>query len=879
MSTRMNESQIKFRILQKHETTFQTEDSLLLLFGLEGSSEAYIEDRKYILGTGGILAVEPGKLYRISALRSSLIVLHVPAQIRKAAGERRGYSYSYHCYSKDDEGIQPLFLPVRERYAALFYEYLQNHHEVSGAAQGNLMQLLRYLREHFSTEREVRSAADGSGGGQRGRNPETDQKAAELLRLIDEQWNEELSLSILAERAHFSVSYLSRYFQKITSMGFSAYLRKVRLIHARQFLMQGELSITQIAYDCGFRNPSVFIETFKQEYGMTPGQFRQGMMDAAASPAAAAPMRDQRSDLSALLAYMPEKETDEISLRKETIEIDCAGGEGNTFSGFSGGNITGERSQEKSAQENDSKENDSKGKDSRGKDAQGKGSEIIKTQEKSGLWERILNIGYAREGLLAEVQNQIRRAQAEVGFTYFRCHGLLDGDMYIYREDEGGNPYYTFSNMDALFDFVTELGLTPIVELGFMPEQLAKEQRRIFDRPSVISGCAQPEKWKDLICAVVEHLAARYGQKTLRNWKFTTISLSYVRIGCLSREDYEELYEMTYRTVKDIDPQLQFGGAGYFPDLTEDREIGVPWFLEYASSRGCLPDFHTMQWYPCIRTDDSLFMEYTLNQHSAPALLSTDPDHLHKKLDELEKLFREYHVEGRELFLEECNSTLWQRDLSSDTCYKAVWMAKNMAISAGRAVFGYWLLTDFIEERAYIRSVYHGGYGLFTRTGIPKAGYHAMCMIGQMGPDRVASGNGWFLTRKNDSLQLLVYNYTHYSDINCFRYKRLDAPADAYSVFKPGEKMQLQFQLRGLPVSRTDRYRITRTLLSREHGSSFDLWLRLQAPPGPSGDETAYMKKHAVPAGKMEILECRDTLLIDVVLMPLEMELLTIEPV
>ena len=516
MSTRMNESQIKFRILQKHETTFQTEDSLLLLFGLEGTAEAYIEDRKYILGTGGVLAVEPGKLYRISALRSSLIVLHVPAQIRKAAGERKGYSYSYHCYSKDDEGIQPLFLPVRERYAALFYEYLQNHHEVSGAAQGNLMQLLQYLREHFSTEREVRSAADGSGGGQRGRNPEKDPKAAELLRLIDEQWNEDLSLSILAERAHFSVSYLSRYFQKITSMGFSAYLRKVRLIHARQFLTQGELSVTQIAYDCGFRNPSVFIETFKQEYGMTPGQFRQGMMDAAVSPTAAAPMRDQRSDLSALLAYMPEKETDEISLRKETIEIDCAGGEGNKFSGFSGGNITGERSQEKSArgksaQENDSNGNDSKGKDSRGKDAQEKGAEIIKTQEKSGLWERILNIGYAREGLLAEVQNQIRRAQAEVGFTYFRCHGLLDGDMYIYREDEGGNPYYTFSNMDALFDFVTELGLTPIVELGFMPEQLAKEQRRIFDRPSVISGCAQPEKWKDLICAVVEHLAARYG--------------------------------------------------------------------------------------------------------------------------------------------------------------------------------------------------------------------------------------------------------------------------------------------------------------------------------------------------------------------------------
>ena len=51
-------------------------------------------------------------------------------------------------------------------------------------------------------------------------------------------------------------------------------------------------------------------------------------MDAAVSQTAAAPMRDQRSDLSALLACMPEKETKEISLRKENIDIDCARSDG-----------------------------------------------------------------------------------------------------------------------------------------------------------------------------------------------------------------------------------------------------------------------------------------------------------------------------------------------------------------------------------------------------------------------------------------------------------------------------------------------------------------------------------------------------------------------
>ena len=36
-------------------------------------------------------------------------------------------------------------------------------------------------------------------------------------------------------------------------------------------------------------------------------------------------------------------------------------------------------------------------------------------------------------------------------------------------------------------------------------------------------------------------------------------------------------------------------------------------------------------------------------------------------------------------------------------------MAKNMAISAGRAVFGYWLLTDFIDRLA-VSHVFDTGY-------------------------------------------------------------------------------------------------------------------------------------------------------------------------
>ncbi len=806
MQEKQSSSKIVFHVMQKQETSFRIDGSLNLFFGLGGKTHIIVSEEEYVLSAGGILAVNPERLFRISCIDSSAIMLQIPREILQLAGDAA--LCTYHCYTPEGRELQIEYQHMRELYATLFYEYLQNHHDVSRSLNSTLMQLLQYLAEHFG------EAGDGNG---------VDPKTEYVIRYIDSHWNEEISLSSLASEVHFSSSYLSRFFQKTTGMNFSSYLRKVRMIHARQMLAQEDISITQIAYDCGFRNASVFIETFKQEYQMTPGQFRQIHPASGQMHAGVLSVHDQRSDLSILLVHMPEKDTSKVTLRKELLEIDC-------------------RDREK----------------------------------EDHRWTRMLNIGYAREGLLSDVREQIKRAQTEIGFRYFRCHGLLDDDMYIYGENAEGKPIFSFSYVDLLFDFVTGLGMTPFVELSFMPSILAKEQTRIFDRPSVISGCSDLEKWKLLVRALLQHLADRYGIHALRTWRFATISLSYVRIGCLTLEDYAELYQSTWQTVKDFDPDLQFGGTGCFPDLTDNEQIGLPWFLRFASKNSCLPDFHSIQWYPCVQTDDSLFMEYTLNQRSAPALLSKDPDLLKKKLDELDALFEQYHVNERELFLEECSPTLWQRDLSCDTCYKAVWLAKNMAISAGRAVFGYWLLTDFIGERAHIRSVFHGGYGLFTYNGIPKAGYHAMRLISEMGTELISAGSGYVMTRDGGSgnIQLLIYNYSHYSDINCYRYKQLDDPADACSVFQPGEQMQLRFNLKGLTPG---KYRILRYVLNKEHGSSYDLWIRLQAPAYPTTEETAYLRENSDPECSIEVVDCKGNLLLETDRMPLETELICIE--
>lgn len=49
----------------------------------------------------------------------------------------------------------------------------------------------------------------------------------------------------------------------------------------------------------------------------------------------------------------------------------------------------------------------------------------------------MVNIGYAHDGLIGSVQEQLRRAQKEIGFTYLRFHGIFDDDMHIYQENRG----------------------------------------------------------------------------------------------------------------------------------------------------------------------------------------------------------------------------------------------------------------------------------------------------------------------------------------------------------------------------------------------------------------------------------------------------------
>ena len=126
--------------------------------------------------------------------------------------------------------------------------------------------------------------------------------------------------------------------------------------------------------------------------------------------------------------------------------------------------------------------------------------------------------------MIGRVEELLRRAKQEIGFTDLRFHGIFDDDMHIYQENEDGSPWYNFTYADLLFDFILSIGLTPYVELGFVPSKLARTQYRLFERCSTASTYKSQEGWEALVQAAVAHWIERYGLAEVHNWNFTNQS-------------------------------------------------------------------------------------------------------------------------------------------------------------------------------------------------------------------------------------------------------------------------------------------------------------------------------------------------------------------
>ncbi len=85
----------------------------------------------------------------------------------------------------------------------------------------------------------------------------------------------ELNVEKLCKKLIMSHSQLHRKLSALTGFSANTFIRYIRLNKAKELLRNQALTITSVAFDTGFNDPSYFGRVFKKEFGVTPQEWRE----------------------------------------------------------------------------------------------------------------------------------------------------------------------------------------------------------------------------------------------------------------------------------------------------------------------------------------------------------------------------------------------------------------------------------------------------------------------------------------------------------------------------------------------------------------------------------------------------------------------------
>ena len=193
---------------------------------------------------------------------------------------------------------------------------------------------------------------------------------------------------------------------------------------------------------------------------------------------------------------------------------------------------------------------------------------------------------------------------------------------------------------------------------------------------------------------------------------------------------------------------------------------------------------------------------------------------------------------------------MWGRAPGNDTCFIAASIVKNALENRHRlSVFSGGGLTDYPETLLPTNTMYRGGSGLITYNGVPKAAYFSLMLLSRLKGLVIAEGSGYFLTRSESGSEFYLLLY-HYCPYNLARHRTTaltpeeEQNYDRYYEFDDKGTKSVHVYLRGLPQA---PIHLETHSVTREHGSSYDVWQKMGAPIHPDQNLLNYLEYRSVP--------------------------------
>jgi len=361
-----------------------------------------------------------------------------------------------------------------------------------------------------------------------------------------------------------------------------------------------------------------------------------------------------------------------------------------------------------------------------------------------------LSVGSDYPGTLIrdDSQKQLKLVMDELGFRYVRFHAIFH-DVLGTVQIENGKTVYNWTKIDQLYDDLLARHSRPFVELGFTPKALATSKNSIFYWNGNTSH-PDPKGWHDLVDAFTRHLEDRYGRDEVRTWYFEVWNepnLSGFWEGG-DHKAYFELYDLTAKTIKSIDPALRVGGPA------TAGAAWVPEFLAHVKQSGAGVDFVTTHTYGV----DGGFLD---EEGKSDTKLSASPDAIVGDVRRVRAQISASPFPDLPLYFSEWSTSYTPRDSVHDSYISAPYILSKLKACEGTVQgMSYWTYSDLFEEPGPPTAPFQGGFGLLNPEGIRKPAFFAYKYLHELQGGNIATSDPQaMLATKDGNFTAVVWDF------------------------------------------------------------------------------------------------------------------------
>ncbi len=439
------------------------------------------------------------------------------------------------------------------------------------------------------------------------------------------------------------------------------------------------------------------------------------------------------------------------------------------------------------------------------------------------IWEECAGSDRAAITMRESWRKDLDRWRSEIGLKRVRFHGIFADEMGVLTPTilNRRQPTPNFRNVFEVYDGLLARGVSPYVELSFMPSPLASGTREFGFYKANTSPPTSSAAWADFVTSFVRALIGRYGLTTVRQWPFEVWNepdLPFFWSG--TQQQYFDMYKATAVAIKAIDPQLQVGGPA------TSQAAWIADFAAWTAANNAPVDFFATHIY----ASDSQ------NRVFGPGIRMAPSDVVPAAMKKARAEIDASPHKGKPLYLSE-----W----SSDSPAMVAHIVKGCLPHV--QAMSLWVMSGTYEElgvRDHILNEGGIGYAAMVQ-GIALPTFNAFRLMRALGTQQLSAEGPALASRRDDgSIATLVWNLSEVS-------QQSGIPVPGAARVLAGHAKRLLAGFGGSKAGAVARV----SFVDQQRGSPMPAWRKMGSPQYPTAAQITTLRKAAeiAPPATMQL--------------------------